>query len=342
MNRFFLSSVLCVVAGIASVSALDAPPVSSAPTTEKATTAATAPALTVDDGLPDYTPVRNLSGTINSTGSSTVSNFLNRWAIDFRRLYPDVRLTITGGGSSSALGPLLRGESNFAPMSRAMDEEELSQFKKKFGYLPTRIVVAADALAIFVNKDNPLEAISLAQADGIFSSTLKRGGPSLEMWGDLGLTDSWKNRPIYLIGLDAKSGSSEVFRELVLKGGEYRLSLEKDLVSSSVIQGVGADSAAIGYGSFVLRTKRARAVPIIDETGKSYAPTQENVLSGKYPLSRFLSIYVNISPKKELEPAPKELLKYILSKDGQSVLVAGGNMPLSQAIVAEQRKLLGY
>ena len=156
--------------------------------------AASAQQVQVDAGLPAYQKASGVSGNINSVGSDTMNNMMALWAETFRKMYPNVKIQIEGKGSSTAPPALIAGTSQFGPMSRAMRSTEIDQFEAKYGYKPTQIRTSYDALAIYVNKDNPLEKITLAQADAIFSKTRRRGGKAVNTWGDLGLTGDWARR----------------------------------------------------------------------------------------------------------------------------------------------------
>jgi phosphate transport system substrate-binding protein len=154
-------------------------------------TIAVAPALAmaavdVDKNLPHYTPVSGISGTIKSVGSDTLNNLMTLWSEDFKKAYPNVNTEVEGKGSATAPPALVQGTSQLGPMSRQMKGSEFDEFKKKYGYAPTPVKVAVDALGVFVNKDNPIESLSIDQLRQIFSIDGK------EMtWGDLGLSGDW-------------------------------------------------------------------------------------------------------------------------------------------------------
>jgi phosphate transport system substrate-binding protein len=292
------------------------------------------------DVLPPYEPVAGLWGTITSIGESTATNLVARAAAEFRRMHPDVTLQITASLTSIGPSALLDGRADIVPMGRPLTPEEVQGFATKYGYPPTEIKVAADALAIFVEKRNPVPRLTLEQLDGIFSRTQRRGGTSIETWGQLGLTGEWTDRPITLYGYGPEDGAHQIFQQQVLKGGAFRLSLRVEGGGSSIVQGVAADPGAIGCASIFFAAKRVRAVPLAGADGQFYAPTEENVRSHKYPLIRFLYIYVNKPPHQSLSGPVAEFLRFLLSREGQQVVVDGGNIPLNAATVAEGRRAL--
>ena len=300
-----------------------------------------APAARVSsDGLPSYIPVANLSGKITSIGESTTTNLVARAATEFRRIYPDVTLQATAGLTSIGPPALLEGRENLVPMSRPLTPDEIGAFEQKYGYPPTEIKVAADALAIYVEKRNPLPGLTLEQLDGIFSQTQRRGATSIETWGQAGLSGPWADRPITLYGYGRGDGVNQVFRQQVMEGGDYRVSMRFEPAGSSIVQGVASDPEAIGCASMFFAAKRVRAVPIAGTDGQFYAPTAENVRRQKYPLSRFHYIYVNKSPREPLNGAAIEFMRFLLSHEGQQIVAADGNIPLDAATVEQGRRAL--
>jgi len=142
----------------------------------------------VDENLPAYEKTSGVSGNLSSIGSDTLANLMTLWAESFKRTYPNVNVQIQAAGSSTAPPALTENTSNLGPMSRLMKDKEVEEFEKKFGYKPTPIAVAIDALAVFVHKDNPVEGLTIPQIDAIFSSTRTCGYPQdIDTWGDLGL-----------------------------------------------------------------------------------------------------------------------------------------------------------
>jgi phosphate transport system substrate-binding protein len=291
-------------------------------------------------GMPLYEPVAGLSGKITSIGESTTTNLVARAAAEFRRMHPDVTLQITTSLTSIGPSALLDGRADIVPMSRPLTPEEVQDFATKYGYPPTEIKVAADALAIYVEKRNPVAGLTLGQLDGIFSRTQRRGGSSIETWGQLGLAGEWTDRPITLYGYGPEDGAHQIFKQQVLDGGAFRLSLRVEGGGSSIVQGVAADPGAIGCASIFFTAKRVRAVPLAGADGRFYAPTEENIHSRKYPLIRFLYICVNKPTRQSLSGPAAEFFRFLLSREGQQVVTDGGNIPLDAATVAEGRQAM--
>jgi phosphate transport system substrate-binding protein len=293
------------------------------------------------DALPDYKPASGVSGNLSSVGSDTLANLMTLWAETFKRAYPNVNIQIQAAGSSTAPPALTEGTSNLGPMSRKMKDKEIAAFEDRYGYKPTAIPVAIDALAVYVNKDNPIKGMSIEQVDTVFSSTRKCGGSSdVANWGDLGLTGAWKARDIQIYGRNSVSGTYGYFKEKALCKGDYKNSVNEQPGSASVVQAVSSSLNGIGYSGVGYKTSGVRAVPL-SKKGSEYIPaTTENALTGEYPLSRFLYVYVNKHPNKSLPPLEMEFMKMVLSKQGQEVVVKDGYIPLPAKVVEKYLKEL--
>jgi len=305
--------------------------------------AATAQAQGVDPSLADYKPVSGVSGNLKSIGSDTLNNLMTLWAEGFQAQYPNVKIEIEGKGSSTAPPALIAGTAQFGPMSRPMKAAEIDQFEKKFGYKPSAIRGAVDALAVFVHKDNPIKCLSLQQVDAMFSKT-RKGGADKEIatWADVGLTGEWASKPISLYGRNSASGTYGYFKEEALFNGDFRDSVKEQPGSSAVVQGIASDKFAIGYSGIGYKTADVRAVPLSKKTGdKCVEANAEMAYAGEYPLARFLYIYVNVNPTQKMDPLRGEFVKYVYSKQGQAAVVKDGYFPVTKAIADDDLKAKG-
>lgn len=291
----------------------------------------------VDAALPDYQKVSGVSGNLSSVGSDTLANLMTLWAEDFKRNYPNVNIQIQAAGSSTAPPALTEGTSNLGPMSRKMKDKELGAFEAKFGYKPTAIPVAIDALAVFVHKDNPVEGLSIPQLDAIFSSTRKCGAAAdASVWGDLGLDGAWQRRDIQLFGRNSVSGTYGYFKGKALCKGDFKNTVNEQPGSASVVQSVSTSINGIGYSGIGYRTSSVRLLPLSKKEGQPFVEANaENSINGSYPLARYLYVYVNKAPNKPLSPLEAEFVKQVLSKQGQEVVMKDGYIPLP-AKVAER------
>lgn len=297
----------------------------------------------IDADVPDYVKGSGVSGSLSSVGSDTLANLMTLWAEEYKRLYPNVTIQIQAAGSSTAPPALTEGTATLGPMSRQMKSEELEAFESKHGYKPTAIPVAVDALAVFVHKDNPIKGLSVPQVDAIFSATRACGyDHDLRTWGDVGITGELKNQAIQLFGRNSVSGTYGYFKEAALCKGDFKNTVNEQPGSASVVQGITKSINAIGYSGEGYRTSGVRMVPLAKKEGAPYVDvTPANALSGKYPLSRFLFIYVNKHPNEPLPPLEAEFLKMVLSKTGQQVVVKDGYIPLPGRVVKKSLAKLG-
>jgi phosphate transport system substrate-binding protein len=303
--------------------------------------AAHAEKVTVDANIKNYTPAAGVAGNLGSIGSDTLNNLMTYWAEGFKKKYPNVNIQIEGKGSSTAPPALIVGTAQLGPMSREMKSSEIEAFEKKHGFKPTKIGVALDSLAVFVNKDNPIKQLSLDEVDAIFSKTHKRGGVDVSTWGQLGVTGKLAAMPISLYGRNSASGTYGYFKEHALKSGDFKNSVKEQPGSASVVEGVAKDIGAIGYSGIGYATSGVRALALSDKKGGPVAEANyQNVLSGKYPLSRMLYIYVAKKPGQPLPKVVEEFLRYALSKEGQTVVVKDGYDPLTAKLVDAQLKAL--
>ncbi|MDI1229884.1 MAG: phosphate ABC transporter substrate-binding protein PstS family protein [Methylobacter sp.] len=288
---------------------------------------------TVDAGVPEYQKASGISGNLSSVGSDTLANLMTLWAEEFNRAYPNVNIQIQAAGSSTAPPALTEGTSNLGPMSRQMKDDELEAFEDKYGYKPTAIPVAIDALAVLVNKDNPVKGLTMEQVDGIFSSTNKCGGTNIETWGDAGVA-AWGAKSIQLYGRNSVSGTYGYFKEHALCKGDLKSNVNEQPGSASVVQSVTSSVNGIGYSGMGYTTSGVKMVPLAAKGSKTFVdPTPENAVSGTYPLTRYLYVYVNKKPNQPLAPLENEFIKMVLSKTGQQVVIKDGYIPLPAKVV---------
>jgi len=304
---------------------------------------AIAETIQVDSALPSYKIVDGISGTLNSVGSDTMNNLLKYWGEAFKKYYPGVNIQIEGKGSSTAPPALIAGTAQLGPMSRAMKSSEIDKFEAKYGFKPTTLRTALDALAVFVNKDNPITGLSFEQLDAIFSKNRNRGyADDITTWGQAGLSGAWADMPISLYGRNSASGTYGYFKDDVLKKGDYKDQVKEQPGSASVVQGVTEDKAGIGYSGIGYVTSGVKALSISEEAdGTQYAPTSENVSARHYPLARFLYINIVKDPKEPMSPLVREFLRFVLSKEGQQIVIKDGYLPLPAKVVTQELQKLG-
>jgi phosphate transport system substrate-binding protein len=302
-----------------------------------------ADAVTVDPKLPAYAVASGVSGNLNSVGSDTLNNLMTFWGEGFKAQYPNVKIQVEGKGSGTAPVALASGVAQVGPMSREMKSTEINAFAAKFGHKPTRIPVAIDALAVFVHKDNAIKGLSLTQVDGIFASTRKRGGQDIVTWGDLKVTGSLAGKTISSFGRNSASGTYGYFKEVALKTGDFKDTVKEQPGSSSVVQGIAADLGAIGYSGIGYATSGVKALALSANDGSPFVePSYENCLNGTYPLARYLYVYVNKAPSRPMDKLTSEFITFVLSKQGQEIVIKDGYFPLPADVADEGRASLKY
>lgn len=284
----------------------------------------------LDPKIPPYQYAGAMTGTVTVAGSDTMKPLTESWAADLRQLYPGIAIKVDSTGSETGLSRLLEGKAQIAAMSRRMTAQEIVEFKREFGYEPTEVSVAIDALAIFVHKDNPIEGLTLPELDAVFSKDRRRGLKyTLQTWGDLMLDGEWAEAPIHLYGRSTTSGTTTFFREHVLEGSPIKPAMITCAGAASVVVELMKDRFGIGFSSIGYRTSGVRPVPIAAVPGSHFVePSVESAMNGSYPLRRPLYLYINKAPKVTAAPLVAEYVKFALSAQGQQTVIAQGYYPL--------------
>lgn len=308
----------------------------------------------LDTALPNYEPGEAQTGRLTIAGSDSMQPLMGRLASEFRRWHPEMKLSVQGGGTESALESFLqgmafsrRGDGNvkghlgsngvmLLAASRPLTHDEVQSFRSRFGYDPTEVPIALDAMAVYVHRNNPLSGLTLDQLDAIFSKTLKRGLPDIRTWGQLGLKDDWEQSAIHLYGRGKQSGTRFLFKQEVLLDGEFKPEVRQEQGNASMILAVARDSFAIGYAGTGFQSSLVRVIPLAGRAGAPFVmPTEQSILDGTYPLRRHLYLYVNKDPKDDLPKPVLEFLKFVNSREGQLLVVKAGVYPLPIAELAK-------
>nr|WP_240457806.1 phosphate ABC transporter substrate-binding protein [Halomonas socia] len=283
---------------------------------------------------------RAVVGSLDSVGSETLAGLMLRWGEQLERDYPGVRLQLQASGSATAPAALAAGTSRLGPMSRRMSAAEREAIEARQGHLPLEIPVALDALAVFVHRHHRLEALSLAQLDAIFSDTRRCGAARpLGRWQDV--AGSKQQGSITRHGRNSVSGTHGVFKRQALCGGDFRLDVNEHTGSAAAVAAVAGAPGAIGYAGAGYLTAGVRAVALENAAGEAVAPSAEAVLSGDYPLSRPLYLYVNLPPGERLPPAEAAFIALVLSDAGQALVEESGFIALPEALRRAARAQLG-
>ncbi|MCG9665889.1 phosphate ABC transporter substrate-binding protein PstS family protein [Vibrio mediterranei] len=297
---------------------------------------------TLASELPKYTKQPGVAGNLSSVGSDTLSGMTTLWLEEFKNIYPNVNAQIQASGSSTAPPALAEGTAQFGPMSRKMRLKEVESFERHYGYKPTELRVAIDAIGIFVHTDNPIKGLNFQQIDSIFSSTLRCGSNRyISKWEQLGVKAPWSQRAIQMFGRNSVSGTYGYFKNNALCGGDFKRNVNEQPGSASVVQSVASSVNTIGYSGIGYQVSGAKLVPIAKQGEDYILPTQDNVQSGHYPLSRFLYVYVNKDPQRKLDPIEEAYIRYIYSREGQRIVVKDGYVPLNREFAEQELAKVG-
>ena len=302
------------------------------------------PAGTLDDKLPTYVKSSEaITGTIKSKGSDTMVNLMNYWVEGFKTIYPGVNAEVEHKGSGDAPKALIEDQATFGAMSRDWEPSELDKFQAAHGYQPTIIPTCIDMLAVYVHKDNPIAGLTLQQVDAIFSKDRKGGlARDIKTWGDAGLTDpDWADKPITLYGRNTTSGTYKYFKDNALFKGTFKETYQERPGSSGVIDAVKLDKYGIGYSGIGYSSSGVRVVPLSTKEGNPFVAAEpKNAYDESYPLARYLYLSFKHKPGEAVDPLRREFLKFVLSQEGQALVVKDSYLPLRAAEAAETLKTL--
>ena len=291
--------------------------------------------------LPTYQRVAGISGNLSSIGSDTMASLMLLWSQEFNRHYPNVNIQLQAPGSSTAPVALIEGTASLAPMSRPLLQREQLEFQRRYGYPPTAITVAVDALAIFVHRDNPIAGLNLQQLDAMFSATRRCGATAgINRWQQVGVEGRLATQPLLLYGRNAVSGTYGFFRDQALCRGDFHSRVNEQPGSASVVQSVANALNGIGYSSINYRSASVRVLPLARQGSAYVAPEPEAFIDGRYPLARPLYIYINQPPGQPLSPLVREFLNLVLSRDGQALVLNEGYTPLPVSVISRQLRMI--
>ncbi|HAS8383050.1 TPA: phosphate ABC transporter substrate-binding protein PstS family protein [Vibrio vulnificus] len=290
-----------------------------------------ASAQALDKPLQPYQKLPGVSGNLLSVGSDTLAGMTTLWVEEFKALYPNINAQVQASGSSTAPPALTEQTAQFGPMSRPMRLREVEAFERTHGYKPTALRVAIDAIGIFVHQDNPVKGLNFLQLDAIFSATLRCGAEDfVSTWVQLGINTEWAKRNFQLFGRNSVSGTYGYFKKHSLCGGDFKSQVNEQPGSASVVQSVASTLSGIGYSGVGYRVAGVRLLPIAKRGNEFVYPSRENILTGDYPLSRYLYVYVNKHPNKPLSPIEAEFIKFIYSAQGQALVEKDGYVSITR------------
>jgi phosphate transport system substrate-binding protein len=311
-------------------------------------------AVSVDPALPDYVPRRHVAGSmVGYTGMDTVEQMMGAWDAAFRKFDPGAHFSVV---QKDGLGP--EDRIALGPHTMEVFQPTNLAYENAYGYEPFRIRICAaayilkshvSAIGVYVNKDNPLGAISLRKLDAIFSAERRRGYPAdIHTWGEMGLTGAWAERPIHIYGFYWRDDVTDYFRKLVMLDAPFKATYEvpggdmtrnTPKVAAAIMAALAQDPGGIAFGNASYMTDQVKTLGLsVDGVASPFSLSE--IASGRYPLQRYLYIYVNRKPGQPLDPLAREFLRFVLSRQGQALVGKDHYLPLPAAVdAAELRKL---
>ena len=320
------------------------------------------------DSLSLYAPAGKVSGTIRLWGhGSPKHDFMGRimdaWITGFAKYQPDVKFENHMYGTASAIGALYSGAGDIAILGEEISPAAATAFEREKHYAPTGIQIATGSLdvnffdyahMIFVQKDNPIKGLTLAQLDAVFGAEHRRGPRNIRTWGELGLTGEWAGRRIQPYGWQVDVDFALFFREAVLEGSHRWNTDLKEFVhvprpdgtqydhGQQILDRLAKNPAGIAISNVRYANPDVRPLPLARNEGEPYyEPTRANLIAQTYPLVRIIPAYIDVPPGQPIDPKVREFLRYILSREGQQALVHDSDyLPLGADINRRQREKL--
>lgn len=316
--------------------------------------------LKVNPSIPSWQPGEVKSEPeeeVAIVGADIMDEIVLGWTKIYRKQYPRLSVTLDLRASGTGGPGLASGKAHLAPVGREMFPAERKLFVDKFGYEPLEIKAATGSVGslgktatsvILVDKDNPIDCLAVEQLDAVYSKTRKHGYKEVTTWGDLGAGGEWAARPIKLYGLKPINGIEQYFKQVVMDGGEYKEGIEfvkgKGFTHAFTVaaEKMAEKPGGLTYALLANVTSNVKVLRVAPKLGDScYEPNIENVYLHKYPMSRYVYLYVNRRPGQPLEPKVREFLKLVLSREGQDVVAKERVfIPLLPEVVKEELKKL--
>jgi len=287
--------------------------------------------------ITDYRSTPGVYGTVTSVGSDTLAGLMAIWAQRFQELYPHIKFQIQATGSATASQALTQGTAGIGPMSRVLSTQEIADFTNVHGYPPTALVVAIDAIAVYVEKNNPIDKLTLRQVDALFSATRLCGAKqTISFWQQLGIDKFGENRRVQLFGRNSASGTYDLFKQKALCNGDYLRTVNEMPSSSSVVQSIASSVGGLGYAALGYQSNNVKTLALSLTGDAFYTPTPENLRAGDYPFTRNLYLIVNKRPNEALATLERTFLRFILSTEGQTIVQDNGYFSVSDRVIDRQ------
>lgn len=257
--------------------------------------------------------IAQVKNTITVKGSDTMVILAQRWAEVYMSKNPNTIIQVTGGGSGTGISALINGTTDIANSSRPLKPSEREKLKQRYGSLGVEVKVAKDGLSIYLHESNPVKSLTIQQIQDIYTGKITN-------WKEVGGNDA----KIILYGRENNSGTYVYFKDVVLNGKDFTATMQSLPGTAAVVNAVAKDPNGIGFGGAAYGKGIKYCAVKKDASSPAYEPTEENIRSGHYPISRFLYLYLRNKPTGAI----KEFIDWILSPEGQEIISTVGYFPV--------------
>ena len=256
-------------------------------------------------------PLSALAGAVTVKGSDTMVILVQRWAEEFMKKNPGIKVQVTGGGSGTGLSALINGTTDIATASRPIKDAEKEKLRSRHNTVGTETSVAKDGVTFYVSETNSLSALTAEQLKGLYLGDITN-------WKQVGGVDA----PVVLYSRESSSGTYTFVKDNLLNGGDFAANAQTLPGTAAVVNAVAKEKHGIGYGgaAYAKGVKELK----VKVGGDDVAPSAENVKSGKYPLARDLYFYTRAKPSGDM----KAFVDFCLSPEGQAIVEKVGYFPL--------------
>ncbi|MCC6508268.1 MAG: substrate-binding domain-containing protein [Pirellulaceae bacterium] len=275
-------------------------------------------------GIDPYRPVGNLSGKVQVFGSTAMDNMVHAWATEFKLFHPQVTVEVTAAGSGDAFAQLKQNPQALVMLSRPVKPEELQQVKSDAIKDPVAFVVAREALGVFVHASNPAKSISGEQLRAVFT---KQSADADLKWQLLDVTGPLAQQPIRIVARSETSGTQAFLRDFVFGGMEMRVSEKAHESNGDVLGALANDPLGITICGLRANGLGVRVLPLVGRAGVPVPNDDAAVLSGQYPMTRNLTLVVDLGQKTPEAKAAHELVHFALCRSGQLAAIRAGFFP---------------
>lgn len=290
------------------------------------------------DAIHPYLPTHEVSTQIDLFGSTSMDSMAHGWAVGFQKFHPAARVVISAEGSETVFDRVAKHPTSIAMVSRPVSEEDLKRLQASGMKQPVAVMVAREALGVFVHQSNPLEAVDFQT---LVSLACSPDGEQALTWGAVGLSGDFENEPIVFVGRGHDSGTRMFLRDYLFRGLPIRETDQQVNTNSEVVGAISQNPFAVGISS--LRCGRHDAKLLhLKSNGIVIASDEHAILVGNYPLIQPLCLIIDLGQEGEAAIACREFALYALSQAGQTDAILSGYFPFDPPTLRGQVEAVGF